>query len=243
MNMPFTAQQFLNVFAAYNAAIWPAQVPLYLLGILAAVLAARQAEWTGRLVTGVLALYWLWMGALYHLVFFRPINPAALVFGALFIVQGLLFSFAAARGSLSFGPPQGWSGVLGAAFIAYALVIYPLIGTLSGHAYPRAPLFGVAPCPTAIFTFGILLWARTRVGASLLVIPFLWSLVGFSAALSLGIPEDFGLLAAGLAGTGALLFRGRRRTGRRSCGNQRRRSPPSRSRQGHLLHAPRTARG
>jgi hypothetical protein len=205
MNMPFSVQQFLNVFAEYNAAIWPAQIPLYLLGIAVVIIAAFRLAWSGRLALGSLALYWIWMGALYHLAFFRRINPVAAVFGALFIVQGILFVVPAARGSVSFGPPQGWRGILGTVFIAYALVVYPLIGALTGHAYPRAPLFGVAPCPTAIFTFGILLWARNRVGIYLLIIPFLWSLVGFTAALKLSIREDFGLLVAGLVGTSLLL--------------------------------------
>ncbi len=207
MNIPFTVPQFLNVFAEYNAAIWPSQIPLYLLGIALVVLAALRLEWNGRLVLGSLALYWVWMGALYHLAFFRQINPLAAVFGALFILQGALFVLPAARGSVRFGPPQGWSGVLGTVFIAYALVLYPILGTLTGHGYPRAPLFGVAPCPTTIFTFGILLWARKRVGIYLLIIPFLWSLVGFTAALKLGIREDFGLLVAGVVGAGFLIAR------------------------------------
>jgi len=207
MNIPFSVEQFLNVFAKYNAAIWPAQIPLYLLGIAGVILAASRLAWSGRLVLGSLALYWVWMGALYHLAFFRQINPVAAVFGALFILQGVLFILPAARGSIHFGAPQGWSGILGAVFIAYAPVVYPILGALTGHAYPRAPLFGAAPCPTAIFTFGILLWARNRVGIYLLIIPFLWSLVGFTVALKLGIREDFGLLAAGLVGTGLLLAR------------------------------------
>ena len=199
--------QFLNVFAEYNAAIWPSQIPLYLLGIAVVIITASRLAWSGRLAMGSLALYWVWMGALYHLAFFRQINPAATVFGALFIVQGALFALAGARDSVHFGPPQGWSGILGTVFIAYALVVYPILGALTGHAYPRAPLFGVAPCPTAIFTFGILLWARNRVGIYLLIIPFLWSLVGFTAALKLSIREDFGLLVAGLIGTGLLIAR------------------------------------
>ncbi len=207
MKIPFSVQQFLDVFAQYNAAIWPAQIPLYLLGIAVVIVAATRLAWSGRLVFGSLALYWIWMGALYHIGFFREINPVATIFGALFILQGALFILAAARGSARFGPPQGWSGILGTVFIAYALVGYPILGALTGHAYPRAPLFGVAPCPTTIFTFGILLWARDRVGIYMLIIPFLWSLVGFTAALKLGIREDVGLLVAGLVGTGFLLAR------------------------------------
>jgi len=39
----------------------------------------------------------------------------------------------------------------------------------------------------------------------MVIMPFLWSLLGSSAAWTLGMREDFGLLIAGLAGT-ALLF-------------------------------------
>jgi hypothetical protein len=59
-------------------------------------------------------------------------------------------------------------------------------------------MFGVAPCPTTIFTIGMLLLARGRWIAWLSIIPFLWSLVGLAAALQLGIPEDFVLPLAGV---------------------------------------------
>ncbi len=55
------------------------------------------------------------------------------------------------------------------------------------------PTFG-ASCPTAIFTFGLLLWTDKRFPLSLLIIPVLCSLIGTSAVLSFGIKEDFGLL-------------------------------------------------
>jgi hypothetical protein len=86
---------------------------------------------------------------------------------------------------------------------------YPLLGSAFGHLYPVSPVFGVAPCPTVIFTFGLLLWSTARVPGYVLVIPFLWSLLGFSAAVSLGMREDYGLVVAGLLGTALLLLRGR----------------------------------
>ena len=33
--LPFTLEQFLNVFATYNKAIWPAQIAAYVLGTIA----------------------------------------------------------------------------------------------------------------------------------------------------------------------------------------------------------------
>jgi hypothetical protein len=76
-------------------------------------------------------------------------------------------------------------------------------------------MFGVAPCPTVIFTFGLLLLTSTRIPKYLLLVPLAWSITsGISAPLNFGIYEDFGLVAAGVIGTGLLIWRDRR-TGRR----------------------------
>jgi hypothetical protein len=69
-----------------------------------------------------------------------------------------------------------------------------------GHVYPASPTFGL-PCPTTNFTFGPFLWVQARLPLRLLVIPAPWSVVGFSAALSLSITQDDGLPVAGVAGT------------------------------------------
>ena len=39
MNIPFTVEQFFDVFRTYNVAIWPAQVVAYLMGVIALALA------------------------------------------------------------------------------------------------------------------------------------------------------------------------------------------------------------
>jgi hypothetical protein len=80
----------------------------------------------------------------------------------------------------------------------YALVIYPVLGLLAGHRYPSAPTFGL-PCPTTIFTFGVLLLAREKLPRFLFAIPMVWALIGFTAAFAFGVYEDYGLLIAGLA--------------------------------------------
>jgi hypothetical protein len=203
MNLPFTVEQFLQVFASYNNAIWPLQVVLNLLAFSAIVLAIRRRSFSNRAIVLLLGALWLWMGIVYHIGFFATINPAAYGFGALFIIQGILFLWLAARNSIQFRPSLGLRQSIGSLFLLYGLLIYPLLGYAFGHGYPHAPTFG-APCPTTIFTFGILLWAM-RVPRYALIIPLLWSAIGFTAALTLGIREDIGLLVAGLVGT-VLLF-------------------------------------
>ena len=87
--------------------------------------------------------------------------------------------------------------------VLFALLVYPLLGWAMGHRYPEVPTFGL-PCPTTIFTIGTLLFARGAVPRSLLVVPVLWSAVGSSAAFTLGVYQDLGLLVAGVVAVMAM---------------------------------------
>jgi hypothetical protein len=208
--MPFSLEQFIQVFVDWNTAIWPAQLVVYALGVAAVALAFKPVPRGSAFIVAVLALIWLVNGAGYHLWQFSRINPAAYGFGALFIVQAVLFAYAGSRGRLHFAVASGPVDAVGLVFVAYALVIYPLLGMMFGHAYPASPLFGVAPCPTTIFTIGMLLLANRRVPVYLPVIPFAWSLIGGSAAIVLNVPEDWGLLVAGILGTPLIYLKNRR---------------------------------
>ena len=207
MSLPFSTEQFLSVFEQYNMAVWPAQILLNLLGVGAVFFAIKRLDSSNRIIAGILAFLWVWIGLAYHLAFFSSINPAAYVFALLNVVQGIVFLvFGVFRPRLSFGFRADIYGIVGAIFVLYAMIVYPALGYSLGHAYPKAPTFGL-PCPTTIFTFGLLLWTDMKLPRTVLVIPFVWSIIGFSAALTLGIREDIGLLVAGIVGTGLILFR------------------------------------
>ena len=96
----------------------------------------------------------------------------------------------------------------GIILVVFALVVYPLLGYASGHRYPFSPTFGL-PCPTTIFTFGMLLMANKKFPVAILIIPFLWSIIGFTAAYHFWILEDTGLLAAGIIALPLILWRNR----------------------------------
>jgi len=209
--MPFTVDQFFEVFENYNLAIWPAQIVAYLFGIAAVILAFRADGMKARVVSCVLALFWIWMGVFYHIIYFSRINSAARVFGILFILQGLVFIInGAVCGKIRFRFSGGWIPVTGSVFILYSMVIYPLIGKLAGHSYPGVPVFGVAPCPVTIFTFGLMLWVSRPVAVYTVLLPLIWSLIGTSAALNLNVPQDYGLGIAGILGTVLLIVRNRK---------------------------------
>jgi hypothetical protein len=196
MQLPFTHDQFLDAFGAYNASLWPLALLLWLataalVGLLAT---GRPAS---RAVATLVGVHWLVSGAIYHLLFFRPINPAAAAFGGLFILEaGLLVWFGTVRSRLTFAVGRAPRQVLGVLLVLYGLA-YPGIALLSGLDWPRLPLFAV-PCPTTLLTAGLLLLAAPRRLRGLAVIPILWSLVGGSAALTLGVGPDLILFPAGV---------------------------------------------
>jgi hypothetical protein len=191
--LPFTREQFFEVFAAYNAASWPAAIIAYPLAIAALAVAWRGTASAGRVAGLILALMWGWVGLVYQGVYFSQINPIARVFAGAFLLQALLFAIHAAVGrGLEFGPRSRLRSIAGGGMIFYAMVVYPLLGLALGERYPAMPLFGVTPCPLLIFTLGLLLWAsRTRWW--LWPVPLLWSLIGGSAFVVLSVPQDWAL--------------------------------------------------
>lgn len=209
MAPPFSKEQFFDVFVAYNTSVWPAQVVLTLLAVAVVVLVLGRKAGGGRAVPLVLGLLWAWMGVAYHWVFFADINPAAGIFGALFVTEGALFFWLASRREAAvFRPRFDWAGITGGFFVLYALLIYPLLGIALGHRYPANPTFGL-PCPTTIFTVGMLLWMKGKVPWTLLIVPAVWAVVGFSAVRFFGVVEDAMLPVAGLLGGSLILWRNR----------------------------------
>ena len=198
--IPFTDQQFFGVFTAYNQSIGWGLVLVY--GIAAALvwLGLRPKRWSSRTVCLGLAALWLWTGTYYHLVHFTAVSPAAYLFGALFMVQSFWFVRAGIKNDLDVAPSSPTALAAGAALIAFALVLYPVVGFAIGERYPALPLFA-APCPLTIFTFGMLFWTKGHVPVRLLAIPVIWSVIGSSAIAEFGVIQDVAMPIAALVTT------------------------------------------
>ena len=206
MQLPFSAEQFLEAFRAYNKAIGVAPALLIGLAIGLIILAYSAATWRHRAITAGLAALWVWAGAVYHWGFFVRINPAARLFGALFLLQAIMLLFCLVRDRLRFAPRAAPAAWVGWSLIVYALVAYPLLGLAAGHAYPDGPSFG-APCPTTVFFLGIMLWTSNALPLSVIALPLVWAVIGTSAAVQLDIREDFGLAVAAILVVAHLIHR------------------------------------
>jgi len=204
MNLPFSADEFFDVFGAYNRALWPAAIGLWLYAVLGVVALGRHRPNQRTWIAVMLATQWVWAGLVYHAGFFSSINPAAWLFSALFVAQGVLFVwFGVLHDRLRFSPLGSPRHTFAWVFIVYAL-LYPLLAHAGGHTFPRMPTYGV-PCPTTLLTIGFLFAADPPVPRLIAVIPITWAFIGGSAALFLGVRADLMLWAAGLALAGHVL--------------------------------------
>lgn len=209
MQIPFSREEFAGVFVLYNESVWPLQWLLIALAVIVIMLAVHRTGGTARVATFVLAALWLWSGVVYQLGFFSRIDPAAMLFGAAFVIEAaVLVWFGSRSPGPAFSATGGLKAAAGWALVIYALVVYPALGYLLGHRYPASATFGL-PCPTTIFTLGVLLWMVPGPAWRLLAIPLLWALVGTSAAFQLGMFEDLGLALSAIIAIYAMLSRNR----------------------------------
>jgi len=103
MQLPFTNEQFFDLFAAYNGALWPAALALWMTSALLSALLLTQRRGVDRWLSALLVAHWAWSALAYHGAFFTRINPAAWLFAALFLLQAALFFWAGVvQGRLSF---------------------------------------------------------------------------------------------------------------------------------------------
>lgn len=195
MGLPFTPDQFFDIFAEYNRTFWSVIVAMWLSSVGVLVAAWRNPIGQSRLLTYLLGALWAWNAVAYHAFLFTRINPAAWLFGALFALQAMLLCWVGARQRVEYFSSTGRMRGIGLGLVLYSLA-YPFLSALD-HNYPTTPTFGV-PCPTAILTIGALLTVRGRVPLTLAIIPALWGLIGGSAAVLLAVPTDYVLLGAGI---------------------------------------------
>lgn len=188
MQLPFTEEQFLSVFASYNRDLLAFIVILWIISVAAlAALAVRRRGKT--MISLLLVIHWAWAGAVYHLTYFTTVNPAARVFAAMFLVQATLLLLS---GRVEYHWGRTPRQVVSAVFCVYAM-LYPLLVIAAGLGWPRMPSFGV-PCPTTLLTVGLLLAIEPGRARWLSAIPLVWAVIGGSAAIHLGVTPDYALL-------------------------------------------------
>ena len=171
----FSARTWGRLVESWNAALWPWQWPMAVVGVVLLLAAARDPRRERPWAIAVLAVAWAWVGWAFHWERFADINTGARWFALGFGVQAVLLL------ALGFRPAPGTPATstrgLGLTLAALAL-LYPLLAPLSGRGWAQAEVAGAMPEPTALLTAGLLLALPQRHRAWLLAIPVLALIVG-----------------------------------------------------------------
>ena len=199
--IPFTPEDFFEVFRRYNVAVWPAQIALLAVAIGCTAAAYRAAAKSSAMAARgslvLLSMLWLWTAFEYHRTFLASLTVSGRIFGSLFAAQAALLLLTMWEKGTVDAAHRRAEIFIGTAIIAYALIGYPALGFLLGRRFPAMPTFGT-PCPTTIFTLGIFCLLAPRIPRFALAIPVLWAMIASSAAYAFAVQEDFGLPIAAI---------------------------------------------
>ena len=197
--LPYSTDALLELLAAYNTAIWPAQITAYLLNLLLLGLLLWPRPGSDRGVASILALGWAWTGFVYLGSHLSALNWGATPFGIVFGVQAfLLFWSGTIHDRLRFRGDRSAASWLGLALIVFALFVYPAVPLINGQDAAAVQYAGLGPVPTVILTMGVLLLAADRTPVHLFLIPVVWSIADGATAWSLDLHWDLSLPGAGL---------------------------------------------
>lgn len=196
-------ETFWKTIADYNAATWPVQALLVLIG---AVLLARLYRRPSPAVRSAMKIYMaalnFWIAGVYYLVYCQ----AREYYGLLAIFWGIMgaiwiYDLAVKHASLE---RTGHHSIFALLLFAMPLC-YPVCSLLLGREFPMITS-PVMPCSVAVFTIGLMLAFSERVNIVLAMFLCHWALVGLSKVYFFGIPEDY-LLACSVVPALYLFFR------------------------------------
>lgn len=189
--MMFSADSYFRLFELQNRAVWPAQIAVLLASVAAMAIAVRDGPLAGRLISAILAGFWLTCAWSFHLERYAPINLAAPVFAAGFAVQALLLGWmGVARGRIVVAG-SSLRRLLALSVLLVALAGWPLLAPISGRPWLQAELVGLAPDPTAAATFALVLLDARRSTWALLAVPIAWTSVSTATLWTMGAHQAF----------------------------------------------------
>lgn len=191
----FSPQTYYRLFELHNAAIWPAQIVAMVAGLALAAIALRRPH-LQRSALIILAAIWLWTGWSYLFIRYASINWAAPWLAAAFALQAALLLLSAFAGSRS-THRDSVARPVGLGLLLFALAIQPLLDIAHGRDWTGMQLFGIAPDPTVVATFGFLL-AVGRIHWLLLAIPLGWCAVSAATLWTMASPDVWVMLLAAL---------------------------------------------
>lgn len=181
----FSPRVYVRLLAAYNAALWPAQIVTILFGVATAVLLLVPLRGRDRLIPAGLGVLWIVVAWAFLWERYATINWGALYVAPAFAIEGVLLIGAAIGGVLVFPTRRDARATAAAVLVLVAVLGWPALAPLSGRPLASAEVFGLFPDPTALATLAWLAAARGGMRVVSMIIPALWSLVAAATLFTL----------------------------------------------------------
>lgn len=204
--MDITLDVLMDAFARYNQAIFPLQIFGFLLSFVALYYAFRKTRTSDWVIIGILIYFYIWNAFAFWLPAALDGFTPAYVFIAIFVFEAGYLLYAGIEKTLSFHYQHTTYGIVGLVLVVFGLVIYPLIGLLIGRQYPEWIFSPMFPCPMNIWAMGMLLLTDKPLPRCLVMVPFLWGIMGF-LWVTAGLSEDIILVFANITGAVVLWSR------------------------------------
>ena len=172
----FSQAVYYTQFELYNYDMWPLQIVALFFSFAIAYTLWKRPVWGGRFVAILLIVSWLWVAFSFLYQRFYQIHIVADWYAFGFVLQaGLIAWYGVIKNQFILLDRDQARVKVGIGLLLVAFIFYPFIAFIAGRSWMQFEIFALAPDPTVLATFAILLFYKDRI--ALFVIPVIWGLL------------------------------------------------------------------
>jgi hypothetical protein len=169
--VPYSQEVLNAVVQEYQQLFFPLQLFFIFLALLSLYALWKQTPRCGQLISGVLALFFLWSGGVYFGNYYETINWFGLYAGMVFCLQGVILLWYGVLKKMLLFEQTPLS--LGLAWSVLALL--PMVQVQMGATYYEVYVVGMLPLATLAFFTSLALALQPKKALHVSLIPLVWS--------------------------------------------------------------------
>ena len=193
-------EDWWNILASYNESIMPFQFIWAAVGILLTFwFMIKPSKKVNILLKLYFSISFMLIAVLFFLIKGREL-PAYIAQAICFGILAILFALDIKFDKMKFKVPEGKFRLIFMSASFLLVFLYPVIGLISGHVYPRMILYGTFPCPTTALALVYATACIPEVDWKSMILLLVWA-IPFPIAIQIpifGVYEDSIMLFMGL---------------------------------------------
>lgn len=173
-----SSKEWWNVISNYNQSIYPMQWIVMLVGVIVTLYQIYGNRVRANIATKLyLSLCNLWIGVVFFMVLGEGFpSPLKQVQGSLFVAIGVLFAIDIFTRKTSFTIPKRGPKRIVTITLLLVVLVYPVVGVISGHGVDKLIYPGTLPCPTTAFALVLLTCALPKVNKATYLLLLVWAI-------------------------------------------------------------------